>query len=92
MNKYSTYTATAKRVTETATSIGKETYAVRKVGPKFAIENSSGELLDKDGKPSESVFYYRNQYLAEMALNNFEQSADILPKDIIGRDTELPVD
>ena len=75
MNKKRTYTATAKRVTETATAISKETYAVRQIGPKFAIENSSGELLDKDGKPSEHVFYYRNQYLAEMSLNNFEQSA-----------------
>ena len=71
MNKKRTYTATAKRVTETATALSKETYAVRQVGPKFAIQNSSGELLDKDGKPSEDVKFYDNQLKAFLSCNFF---------------------
>jgi hypothetical protein len=48
--------------------------------------------VDKYGKISDSVFFYRNEYLAQIQLNNFEQRTEILPSDIIAGDTELQVD
>lgn len=48
--------------------------------------------VDKYGEISEVVFAYRNEYLAQLQLNNFEQSTEILPSNIIGGDTELSVD
>lgn len=48
--------------------------------------------VDKHGEISEEVFWYRNEYLAELAISNFEQRAEILPTNIIGGDTELQVD
>lgn len=48
--------------------------------------------VDKNGEISDEVFRYRNEYLAELALKNFEQRTEILPTDIIGGDTELQVD
>ena len=48
--------------------------------------------VDKHGEISDQVFWYRNEYLAELQINNFEQRAEILPTNIIGEDTELQVD
>ena len=48
--------------------------------------------VDKNGEISDEVFRYRNEYLAELALKNFEQRTEILPTDIIGGDTEMQVD
>jgi hypothetical protein len=48
--------------------------------------------VDKYGEISDSVFFYRNEYLAQIQLNNFEQRTEILPSDIIAGDTELQVD
>jgi hypothetical protein len=47
--------------------------------------------VDKNGEVSDSVFFYRNEYLAQIQLNNFEQRTEILPSHIIGGDTELQV-
>jgi hypothetical protein len=38
------------------------------------------------------VFFYRNEYLAQIQINNFEQRTEILPSDIIAGDTELQID
>ena len=48
--------------------------------------------VDKNGEITDEVFRYRNEFIAELALKNFEQSTEILPTDIIGGDTELQVD
>lgn len=48
--------------------------------------------VDKHGEISDEVFRYRNEFIAELALNNFEQRTEILPTDIISGDTELQVD
>jgi hypothetical protein len=48
--------------------------------------------VDKNGEISDEVFRYRNEFIAELALKNFEQHTEILPTDIIGGDTELQVD
>ena len=48
--------------------------------------------VDKNGEISDEVFCYRNEFIAELALKNFEQHTEILPTDIIGGDTELQVD
>lgn len=48
--------------------------------------------VDKYGAISDQVFFYRNEYLASIAINNFEQSTEILPTDIIGGDTSEQVD
>lgn len=48
--------------------------------------------VDKNGEISDEVFRYRNEYLAELALKNFEQRTEILPTDIIGGDTSEQVD
>jgi hypothetical protein len=48
--------------------------------------------LDKRGVESEDSFWYRNEYLADLNIANFEQRADILPESTIGPDTELQVD
>ena len=47
---------------------------------------------DKNGEITDEVFRYRNEFIAELALKNFEQRTEILPTDIIGGDTELQVD
>jgi hypothetical protein len=48
--------------------------------------------VDKNGEITDEVFRYRNEFIAELALKNFEQSAEILPTDIIGGDTSEQVD
>ena len=48
--------------------------------------------VDKNGEITDEVFRYRNEFIAELALKNFEQRTEILPTDIIGGDTELQVD
>lgn len=48
--------------------------------------------VDKNGEITDEVFRYRNEFIAELALKNFEQHTEILPTDIIGGDTELQVD
>jgi hypothetical protein len=48
--------------------------------------------VDKNGEISDTVFFYRNEYLAQIQLNNFEQRTEILPSDIIAGDTELQID
>ena len=47
--------------------------------------------VDKNGEISDTVFFYRNEYLAQIQLNNFEQRTEILPSDIIAGDTELQI-
>jgi hypothetical protein len=48
--------------------------------------------VDKNGGISDTVFFYRNEYLAQIQLNNFEQRTEILPSDIIAGDAELQID
>jgi hypothetical protein len=65
------------------------------VGSVYIIERKELKKwrgVDKYGEISDNVFTYRNEYLAELQIKNFEQRAEILPTDIIGGDTELQVD
>ena len=48
--------------------------------------------VDKNGEITDEVFRYRNEFIAELALKNFEQHTEILPTDIIGGDTSEQVD
>ena len=48
--------------------------------------------VDKNGEITHEVFRYRNEFIAELALKNFEQRTEILPTDIIGGDTSEQVD
>ena len=48
--------------------------------------------VDKNGEITDEVFRYSNEFIAELALKNFEQRTEILSTDIIGGDTELQVD
>jgi len=73
----------------------KISFRKQQVGSVYIIERKELKKwrgVDKYGEISDSVFTYRNQYLAELQIKNFEQRAEILPTDIIGGDTELQVD
>jgi len=48
--------------------------------------------VNKFGEIAEDVFWYRNDYLADLNIKTFEQRAEILPTDIIGGDTSEQVD
>lgn len=48
--------------------------------------------VDKFGEIADEVFWYRNEYLAEINIKNFEQRTEILPTNIIGEDTSEQVD
>ena len=65
------------------------------VGNGYIIERKQLKKwrgVDKNGEITDEVFRYRNEFIAELALKNFEQHTEILPTDIIGGDTELQVD
>jgi hypothetical protein len=73
----------------------KISFRKQQVGSIYIIERKELKKwrgVDKHGEISDSVFTYRNEYLAELQIKNFEQRAEILPTDIIGGDTELQVD
>ena len=65
------------------------------VGSGYIIERkhlNKWRGVDKHGVLSEEVFWYRNDYLADLSIKNFEQRTEILPTDIIGGDTSEQVD
>ena len=75
--------------------VKKISFRKQPVGNGYIIERKQLKKwrgVDKNGEITDEVFRYRNEFIAELALKNFEQRTEILPTDIIGGDTELQVD
>lgn len=50
------------------------------------------EYVDKYGEATDTPFYARNEYLAQVQLENLERSYNIREEDSKPEDTELPTD